>query len=144
MSGTDQGRRKPHPSIAWMGLLLMIVSFVFLQRNSPSAKRKGEISPPPPKEPFAVVVLDPGHGGQDSGAAKGGLAEKDIALDVAYRVEHFLQLRGLAPLLTRADDSYISLPDRAAIANAQADCVFVSIHFDDAKPDATGDRKSVV
>ena len=70
---------------------------------------------------------------------KSGMVEKELALDVAHRVERFLQLQGVATLLTRTGDSYVSLADRAAIANAQHDCVFVSIHFDDAaRPAATG------
>ena len=70
---------------------------------------------------------------------KGGMLEKDLALDVAHRTERFLQLQGIATLLTRTDDTYISLVDRAAVANAQRNCVFISIHFDDAtRPAATG------
>ena len=138
MPGTDQERSEARPTLAWLGLLLMIVAFIGLQLNSPRSKPLTEILPPPPKEPFAVVVLDPGHGGQDSGAAKGALVEKEITLDVAHRVERALQLGGLTPVLTRGDDSYVSLPARAAIANAQTDCVFISIHFDDAKANATG------
>lgn len=63
---------------------------------------------------------------------KAGLVEKELALDVAHRVEHQLQERGLVAMFTRADDSYVSLQDRAAIANSQPDAVFVSIHFDEA------------
>lgn len=70
---------------------------------------------------------------------KGGILEKELALDVAHRVERFLQLQGIATLLTRTGDTYVSLADRAAIANAQRHCVFISIHFDDAaRPAATG------
>jgi N-acetylmuramoyl-L-alanine amidase len=70
---------------------------------------------------------------------KAGMLEKDLALDVAHRVERFLQLQGVATLLTRTGDTYVSLADRAAIANAQRNCIFVSIHFDDAaRPAATG------
>jgi N-acetylmuramoyl-L-alanine amidase len=70
---------------------------------------------------------------------KSGMLEKELALDVAQRVERLLRLRGMATLLTRTDDSYVSLGDRAAIANAQGKCVFISIHFDDAaRPAATG------
>ena len=70
---------------------------------------------------------------------KAGMLEKDLALDVAHRVERFLQLQGVAILLTRTGDTYVSLADRAAIANAQRNCVFISIHFDDAaRPAATG------
>ena len=70
---------------------------------------------------------------------KGGLLEKDLALDVAHRTERFLQLQGVATLLTRTGDTYISLAERAAVANAQRNCIFISIHFDDAtRPAATG------
>jgi N-acetylmuramoyl-L-alanine amidase len=94
---------------------------------------------PKTEGPFALVVLDPGHGGKDSGTMKAGFAEKDLALDVANRVERLLQLQGVATLLTRNGDTYVSLSDRAAIANAQRHCVFISIHFDDAtRPAATG------
>jgi N-acetylmuramoyl-L-alanine amidase len=70
---------------------------------------------------------------------KAGLLEKELALDVAHRAERLLQLQGVATLLTRAGDTYVSLADRAAVANAQRNCVFISIHFDDAaRPAATG------
>ncbi len=70
---------------------------------------------------------------------KAGLLEKDLTLDVARRAERILQLQGLSTVLTRSGDTQVSLADRAAIANAQPRCVFVSIHFDDAtRPAATG------
>lgn len=70
---------------------------------------------------------------------KGGMLEKELALDVAHRAERFLQLQGVATLMTRTGDTYVSLADRAAIANTQQDCVFISIHFDDAaRAAATG------
>lgn len=90
-------------------------------------------------EPFALVVIDPGHGGQDSGTMKAGMVEKELTLDVAQRVERLLQQRGVAVLLTRTDDSYIPLEGRASVANDQPACVFVSIHFDEAaRAAATG------
>jgi N-acetylmuramoyl-L-alanine amidase len=92
-----------------------------------------------PPGTFALVVIDPGHGGQDPGTTKTGMVEKDLTLDVAQRLERLLHQRGLMTLLTRRDDSYVSLQDRATIANDQQECVFVSIHFDDAgRPAATG------
>jgi N-acetylmuramoyl-L-alanine amidase len=67
------------------------------------------------------------------------MVEKELALDVAHRVERLLQLQGVATVLTRAGDTYVSLADRAAVANAQRNCVFISIHFDDAaRPAAAG------
>jgi N-acetylmuramoyl-L-alanine amidase len=111
----------------------MAASFVWLQVTAvPRAPQQAEVPAPPSAAPFALVVIDPGHGGQDSGTTKTGMVEKDLTLDVAHRVERLLRERGLATLLTRADDTYISLQARAAAANNQADCVFVSIHFDEA------------
>lgn len=70
---------------------------------------------------------------------KTGMVEKELTLDLAHRLQRQLQERGLATLLTRVDDSYVSLQDRTAIANEQQSCVFVSIHFDEAgRAAATG------
>ncbi len=125
--------------LAWLGLLLMAASFVWLQLLPRTAPFPLTIQTPASEQPFALVVIDPGHGGLDSGTMKGGMIEKDLTLDVARRAERLLQSRGLATMLTRADDSYVSLAARAAIANEQPNCIFVSIHFDEAgRPAATG------
>jgi N-acetylmuramoyl-L-alanine amidase len=135
----DRGRRRARPFLAWIGLLLILLSFAWLQLPSPILRPQSDIQAPATEGPFALVVLDPGHGGQDSGTMKAGMLEKELSLDVAHRVERLLQLQGVTTLLTRADDTYVSLADRAAIANAQHNCVFVSIHFDDAaRPATTG------
>jgi N-acetylmuramoyl-L-alanine amidase len=135
----DGGRRQGRPILAWIGLLLMVGSFARLQLLPPISRTRVDVPAPPTEGLFTLVVLDPGHGGQDSGTMKAGMLEKDLALDVAHRVERFLQLQGVATLLTRTGDTYVSLADRAAIANAQRNCVFISIHFDDAtRPAATG------
>jgi N-acetylmuramoyl-L-alanine amidase len=134
-----RARTSERSLLAWLGLSLMVVSFVWLQVTAvPRSLTRLEL-PPPPTAPFAVVVIDPGHGGQDSGTSKNGLVEKELTLDVAHRVERQLQERGFVAVMTRADDSYVSLQDRAAIANNQPESVFVSIHFDEAgRTAATG------
>ena len=127
------------PILAKIGLLLMLVSFVWLQLTATRRSLTRLETRPPENAPFALVVIDPGHGGQDSGTTKTGLVEKDLALDVAHRLERHLQQRGFVTLMTRADDTYVSLADRATIANNQSDSVFVSIHFDEAgRAAATG------
>jgi len=120
--------------LALSGLLLMMASFVWMQfrqtERAKSAAERKAAQPPVAPGPFAVVVLDPGHGGQDSGAMCGGLLEKDLTLDVARRI---------ATLMTRLGDTYVSLADRAAFANRIRNCIFVSIHFnEDNKPVASG------
>lgn len=133
---TGRGERS---LLAWIGLLLMLVSFVWLQVTAVPRSLTRLETPPPPTTPFAMVVLDAGHGGQDSGTLKNGMVEKDLTLDVARRIARLLQERGLVVALTRADDSYVSLLDRAIKANNQPDSVFVSIHFDEAgRSAATG------
>src|SRR5579864_9050219 len=118
--------------IAWLGLVLMIASFVFWQIGFEPAvvrsQRHGIRNAP---GPFALVVLDPGHGGQDSGAMCGGVLEKDLTLDIAQRVDRLLQAQGIATLMTRTGDAYVSLNDRAAVTNRSPNCVFVSIHFNE-------------
>lgn len=124
--------------VAWMGLALMVVSFVWWQfllmprMATTSSRRAGATAP------FTLVVLDPGHGGQDSGATCGAIYEKDLTLDVAQRVDRLLQAQGLATLMTRVGDSYVSLQDRAAVTNRARDCIFVSIHFNESKKTASG------
>jgi N-acetylmuramoyl-L-alanine amidase len=136
MFGRVDGGR---PLLAGVGLLLMIVSFASLQFLSPRLKPQVDLPAPVIEGPLALVVLDPGHGGQDSGTMKAGMLEKELALDVAHRAERFLHLQGVATLLTRTGDTYVSLADRTALANVQRNCVFISIHFDDAaRPAATG------
>jgi len=129
--------------LALSGLLLMMASFVWLQfRQTERAKaaaepRRAQHSAAP--GPFAVVVLDPGHGGQDSGAMCAGLLEKDLTLDVTRRIDRLLDSEGIATLMTRLGDTYVSLADRAAFANRIRNCIFVSIHFnEDNQPVATG------
>src|SRR6184192_1220390 len=129
--------------LALSGLLLMMASFVWMQfRQTERAKSAAEpraAQPSAAPGSFAVVVLDPGHGGQDSGAMCGGLLEKDLTLDVARRIDRLLDSEGVATLMTRLGDTYVSLADRAAFANRVRNCIFVSIHFnEDNKPVASG------
>ena len=128
-----QGRRgrNERSLLAWIGLLLMVGSFVWLQVTATPRSLTTIQEEPRPSLPFALVVIDPGHGGQDSGTTKNGMVEKDLTLEVAHRVERLLQERGLVVAMTRADDTYVSLQSRAIIANDQPESVFVSIHFDE-------------
>ena len=84
------------------------------------------------------IVIDPGHGGHDSGTlGVDGLEEKDVVLDVALRLGKLLHERlGSEVIYTRSDDTFIPLETRTAIANkAQAD-LFLSIHAN-SSPDAS-------
>jgi N-acetylmuramoyl-L-alanine amidase len=83
---------------------------------------------------FSTVVIDAGHGGHDRGGIPGQrVAEKTATLDVARRLRNCLSEAGLRTVMTRSDDTFISLPRRVAIGNAERNSVFVSIHFNSAR-----------
>src|SRR3954462_3627494 len=129
----QRSRASYRPLLAALGFILMVASFTWLQVTSvPRVAKRLDLTSTNRTGPFGVVVIDAGHGGQDSGTIKTGMVEKDLTLDVARRVERLLQQRGLITVMTRADDTYVSLQERANIANTQPESVFVSIHFDDA------------
>jgi N-acetylmuramoyl-L-alanine amidase len=81
--------------------------------------------------PLRVIVLDPGHGGEDAGVQAGGVAEKDLALEVARALKPEIERRVRARvILTRDRDVALSSEQRAEAANrARADLV-ISLHFD--------------
>lgn len=81
---------------------------------------------PPP----LTIVLDPGHGGHDTGAiGPNGLMEKDVVLDLALRLRRLLQQRlGVRVLMTRTEDVFVSLPERSAFANRVKADFLVSLH----------------
>lgn len=91
--------------------------------------------PPASQSPrgFSTVVIDPGHGGLDDGAKSRALVEKQLTLDVALRLEKLLTQYSFPTVLTRRDDSYVPLSERAAIGNKYANSLFVSIHFNQAR-----------
>lgn len=85
------------------------------------------------------VIVDAGHGGTDVGATSGGIYEKDITLDVAKRVEKLLKQKGYQVVMTRSDDTYVSLQDRVAISEKNNPDIFVSIHVNSSvRPEITG------
>lgn len=84
---------------------------------------------PQPAMPLPMIVLDPAHGGTDTGArGENGLAEKDVVLQIARTLQAQLLTHGYHVVMTRSDDSNPSYDDRAAVANAYRNAVFISIH----------------
>lgn len=110
---------------------------------APSAGGRPDVAAPPAplgpdlgagaerRGPVRCIVVDPGHGGHDTGTiGPGGLAEKDVALDIARRLRASLkaELPGVEIVLTRDSDRYVSLEERTAIANARNADLFISVH----------------
>lgn len=76
-----------------------------------------------------VVVIDAGHGGKDPGCiGKGGTREKDIVLSVAKKLKSKLDVNGFKTYLTRNDDRYLKLAERASIAEKRKADLFISLH----------------
>lgn len=75
------------------------------------------------------IVLDPGHGGFDSGAVGvNGIKEKDIVLNIARKLQSKLQQSGASVIITRSGDNYISLGNRVEQSNESKGHAFLSIH----------------
>lgn len=110
-----------------VGLVVLVGSLTFVitpdedpAGGKPRASRGGTLP---------TVVIDPGHGGKDEGARGRGLVEKNLTLDLAMRVDKRLKTFGFPTVLTRTDDRYVSLSDRAAMGNKADDSLFVSLHL---------------
>jgi N-acetylmuramoyl-L-alanine amidase len=94
--------------------------------QSPAARNVGK----------KVIVLDPGHGGLDSGAiGVNGLMEKDLALAEVLKLQRELRRRGYVVYMTRDNDAFIPLRQRVAIARADRADLFIALHAD-SNPDS--------
>ena len=80
---------------------------------------------------FNTVVLDAGHGGHDSGAVGPSGREKDFTLQTVLRAAALLRSHGYKVVLTRSDDTFVTLQGRVAIANKTPNAIFVSVHFNE-------------
>jgi len=108
-------------------------------RSEPPATNVPE---PASGDPRPLVVLDPGHGGIDTGTrAASGELEKDIVLDFTQRLRERIEKLGkYRVLMTRTDDTFVPLGERVRIARNAGAAVFVSIHAD-ALPHGEGDAQ---
>ena len=81
--------------------------------------------------PIHRIVIDPGHGGHDTGTiSAGGMREKDLVLDVARRLRGYIKhsYPSVEVILTRDSDRFVALEERTAIANSRRADLFISIH----------------
>lgn len=75
-----------------------------------------------------VIVIDPGHGGKDSGAVGNGYMEKEIVLQVSLQLSEQLKEMGYTVYMTRTNDTFIELKDRTKFANDKMADLFLSVH----------------
>ena len=94
------------------------------------APRIEPAAPPPPSVPAITIVVDPGHGGGETGAVgPGGLQEKEVTLQIARRLAAAIpKVVSSRVVLTRDSDSAISLDDRTSLANHERANLFLSLH----------------
>ncbi|MCM8818689.1 MAG: N-acetylmuramoyl-L-alanine amidase [Candidatus Omnitrophica bacterium] len=128
---------KNPPKIALEEVLIPLEEFSQMFLNyTPSTKNqlKEDLVLEKKKDKKFVILIDPGHGGHDSGAIGNyGLREKDVNLDVALRVERYLKKQlekytSVEIYLTRKEDVFISLEERVNIAKGLNADIFFSIH----------------
>lgn len=100
-----------------------------LIQERPSPPRKG-------KDGFPLVVIDPGHGGKDLGTHSFNAPryeEKAVTLATAYFLQNYLREMGFRTVMTRHDDRFVALQDRATVANTLQADLFVSLHYNSAE-----------
>jgi N-acetylmuramoyl-L-alanine amidase len=97
-----------------------------------AATPPSEVGGPVANAGLPIVVIDPGHGGIDSGATGGdGVLEKDVTLKFAQELARQLKAGGkLQPIMTRETDVFISLRDRVTVGRQNHAALFVSVHAD--------------
>lgn len=85
---------------------------------------------PPPESKVDVIVIDAGHGGHDPGTSGKSLKEKDVALKIALKLGAYIEknVTDVKVIYTRKTDRYLSLDERAEIANKNKADLFICIH----------------
>ncbi len=82
-------------------------------------------------DPRPIVVIDPGHGGIDTGTRAGDVMEKTLVLDFALMMRDKLEKTGkYRVVMTRTDDTFVPLADRVRLARSRGAQLFISIHCD--------------
>jgi N-acetylmuramoyl-L-alanine amidase len=142
----EVGRRRAIAGVALTAVAGAAIVFALLGRGSNAAAQSSlTVNLPPPANdriyasPVAkgrpIVVIDAGHGGRDPGATSvsGQVHEKDLTLILAQALRDELVKRGRVRVaMTRDDDRYLTLDERAAVARRLNAATFVSIHIDSA------------
>lgn len=100
------------------------------------------------RKPVRTVILDPGHGGLDTGRAGKDIREADLTLALALELEKLLQQRGYRVVLTRRQNNFVSEQQRARSTARKTDgsngeesgSIFISLHLNSARSDVSGIR----
>ncbi|HEX7285034.1 MAG TPA: N-acetylmuramoyl-L-alanine amidase [Candidatus Angelobacter sp.] len=99
------------------------------QASSSSVPAQGQAAKPAPRSAEPLVLIDPGHGGEDKGAVfTGKLLEKDVTLALARELRKELTQRGIAAKMLRDADVNVGLDRRAEIANEPHTALYIALH----------------
>jgi N-acetylmuramoyl-L-alanine amidase len=104
-----------------IGLTLLLTAITLLNSSSTYL---------PPETKVDVIVIDAGHGGKDHGTSGKLIKEKELVLKIALKVGSYIEknIPGVKVIYTRKDDRYLSLDERADIANKNKADLFICIH----------------
>jgi N-acetylmuramoyl-L-alanine amidase len=134
-------RKIERPVVLYGGAVFVPVSFA---RDNIAQMSSGPAAAPVRRIPEIVepkrfgirsVVLDTGHGGKDAGAIGRayGTKEKDVALALSKKIKAILESNGMRVIMTRSDDTFVSLEDRTVRANKSGADLFISVHINASK-----------
>ncbi|HYH07599.1 MAG TPA: N-acetylmuramoyl-L-alanine amidase [Thermoanaerobaculia bacterium] len=135
-AGSDLRIHLTAPEVAGDAYQLENPPRIVLDFRKGAAAAPGTLQPTPVQKPqelpgIRTIVIDPGHGGREVGAVgPGGLMEKDLTLTIARKLANALASKlGTRVILTREDDSVVSLDQRTALANQYKADLFLSVHL---------------
>lgn len=119
-----------------MAIIVLSCYFLFISQNTGSSLSSNDIDEHKIGQDIKIdpyIYIDVGHGGNDPGAGKAPVIEKDIVLDISLKLKDELELRNIPYFINREDDRDISLSDRVEQANSLSCTLFVSVHIDSFK-----------
>lgn len=139
---------KAKDTLFYAAVLCGYIAFAFLMVNAYFNAEKQTMAKS--RESFPTIVIDPGHGGMDSGASNYGVHEKDINLEISKKLSDLLKTSGYKVVMTRDEDESIhddnantvrqqkvsDIKNRTEIVNSDPNNILVSIHqnkFQDSK-----------
>lgn len=118
-------------------LYLVVPCLLFSQQPAAPPPQQAQPAPsaPAPQNAHPVIVLDPGHGGEDVGArGPSGVLEKDVVLSLAQAVRADLEKQGHHVILTRRGNENLTFDERAALSNSYRHAIFITLHVSSIGP----------
>jgi N-acetylmuramoyl-L-alanine amidase len=112
------------------------VSLEYVTSVQKQAAPAPEKSAEPTHNSIRKIIIDPGHGGKDPGAMGNDTVEKSVVLSISKRLQNQLLHNGFEVKMTRSEDIFIPLADRASISNNWGADIFVSVHANSAATSA--------